>query len=141
MEKKTIRVEVPEKVIKATFYEKEIYVASDGDEFIRAIDCEYHEKVLGWRKTIEHIPYMDYTGYGLFEGEYYYLRSQDDFNALYTFIKHENYVDGSFYVPGWYRVEFENGVDSRDSYTLTSMAYISTDYDELNKQLANVLEK
>ena len=141
MEKKTIRVDVPEKVIKATFYEKNTYVASDGSEFSSEMECIYHEGLIKRLKTIAHIPHMDYNGYSTttFDASYYYVLNEDDFNALQLFFKFGSDFTGHYNNPGWYKLDFHDGGDYRDDYLLYGLSGITNDLDELNKQLASKL--
>ena len=118
--------------IPARTYIDKKYVASDGKEFIREIDCLEHERYLAikshpiYTTAIKDVDLFE-EGYG---ATLYYLSSQEDYEYFKETqgFKTEHYFHSNFnkYGAGWYLYWSECGGDYPDNYYLKN-------YDEYEK--------
>lgn len=118
--------------VPARTYIDKKYVASDGKEFIREIDCLEHERYLAikshpiYTTAIKDVVLFE-EGYG---ATLYYLSSQEDYEYFKETqgFKTEHYFHSNFnkYGAGWYLYWSEYGGDYPDNYYLKN-------YDEYEK--------
>jgi hypothetical protein len=147
MEKRITQIEEP--IIKAIqvgtqMVDKIEYVACDGTVHKTEKDCIWHEEYLEREKLIEDIPFRKVdTEYIDVPSRYYYCHTTDKYNRLIKYLQFDEKVywldehkildeTGKLIKPLWIGVEYHDGCDSRDYYTITTFDEIQRDYQKLS---------
>lgn len=122
-----MKIDKREKTSVETYH---VYVANDGTEFSNRQDCEDYECQQEIKqRQIQYKETADIDGY---KCVLWYIKSQEEFDWLYSNVWYHTMVKGTFSEPGWYIAKLEISYNDWDeTYVYFFNDYIKEYEDEI----------